>query len=537
MSAEAALFRELRPAEGLRLSDLAREIPGDVSVRGDGGARVFGVHHDSRRVEPGDLFVARRGARTDGVRHVGDARARGAAAILVHAGDAEAAAAAGLPSLVVDDAASGLAYAAAAVYGHPAFSLDIVGITGTNGKTTVSHLVRAAIDADAGAPRCGLVGTVGHSFGPLHIDAAHTTPEADELARVLALMRRRGATHAAMEVSSIALVLGRVKAVRFRAAVFTNLTQDHLDFHGSMDAYGEAKARLFVDAAPGSAVVHVGDPFGKELARRVRGPLIRVTAAEGAAPGEAEVLVTRATLDARGIDAELRTPRGPVRLRSRLVGRHNLENLAVTIGVACALELDLGRVAGGLAEELGAPGRLERCDGEGDDVTVAVDYAHTPDALARVLDSARAVARGRLLCVFGCGGDRDAKKRGPMGEAVASRADVAIVTNDNPRTEDPRAIARPIEEAIRASGAAKIAVDAIASAARGYAVELDRAAAIRAAILSARPGDVVIVAGKGHEDYQVIGAEKRPFDDRVEARAALAERRASSASTKPRGGA
>ena len=495
-------------SEGLRLDELTREIPGGGSVVGDATVRVRGVRHDSRTVEHGDLFVARRGERADGARFVADAVARGAAAIMGTAGTVDASAA-GVPLVVVSDPAVALAYAASAVYGHPSFSLEVIGITGTNGKTTTAHLVRAAVDGALGRPSCGILGTVGHSFGDWREAAEHTTPEADDVARTMVSMRGLGATHVAMEVSSHALELGRVRAVRFRVAALTNLTQDHLDFHASMQAYADAKARLFLELGPGGAVLNVDDAFGRELAGRVRAPLVRVSARVGT---EADIVPVQARIDARGIEATVRVPGGEVQIASRLVGAHNLENLVVALGVAQALELDLTRAAAALSGELGAPGRLERCDGPGDDVIALVDYAHTPDALARVLDAVRAVATGRVWCVFGCGGDRDATKRGPMGQAVASRADVAVVTNDNPRTEDPAAIADAVIAGVRAGGKEPL-------------VELDRRKAIDLAVRSASQGDVILVAGKGHEHYQIVGTVKHAFDDRTATRAALDARR------------
>jgi UDP-N-acetylmuramoyl-L-alanyl-D-glutamate--2,6-diaminopimelate ligase len=315
-----------------------------------------------------------------------------------------------------------------------------------------------------------------------------------------------------MEVSSHALALGRVRAVRFRVAALTNLTQDHLDFHGSMSAYAQAKGRLLTELGPGSAVLNIDDAYGRELAEQVRGPLVRVTAHASAARADAEIAPRDVRVDARGIDALVRTPCGDVKIASRLVGTHNLENLLVALGIAHALELDLGRAAAGLSREGGAPGRLDRCDLEGDDVSVFVDYAHTPDALARVLAALRGVTSGRLWCVFGCGGDRDTKKRAPMGEAVARGADVAVLTNDNPRTEDPQVIAEAAAEGLRSAGLEPI-------------VELDRRVAIDLAVGSAMRGDAILIAGKGHEDYQIIGTTKISFDDRAEARRALEGRR------------
>jgi UDP-N-acetylmuramoyl-L-alanyl-D-glutamate--2,6-diaminopimelate ligase len=300
--------------------------------------------------------------------------------------------------------------------------------------------------------------------------------------------------------------------VRFRVAAFTNLTQDHLDYHGSMEAYAAAKMELFTTLAPGLAVVNVGDPFGVEIAKRAKCKTLRVRTAVDAP--DADIVPESIDAKASGMRIVARTPKGRVELATRLVGLHNVENLLVALGCVIALDLDVERAASALGAEAGAPGRLERCDGPDDDVTVLVDYAHTPDALARALDAVRAVAgQGRVVCVFGCGGDRDPTKRYPMGEAVGRRADVAIVTSDNPRTEDPVAIAKPVEEGVRSAGATPI-------------VELDRARAIERSIVEARAGDVVLIAGKGHEDYQIIGKEKRHFDDRERARAALGDRRA-----------
>jgi UDP-N-acetylmuramoyl-L-alanyl-D-glutamate--2,6-diaminopimelate ligase len=255
----------------------------------------------------------------------------------------------------------------------------------------------------------------------------------------------------------------------------------------------------------------------------VRSKVVRVSRRISATRDEADVAPVSATCDASGIRAVVRLPGGEVNLGSRLVGAHNLENLLVTLGIVHALDLDVARAAAALASEAGAPGRLERCDGSDDDVTVLVDYAHTPDALARALDAVRAVTRGRVICVFGCGGDRDAKKRAPMGEAVAQRADVAVITSDNPRSERPEAIAAPIEDGARAGGMRRL--ETFGARERGYLVELDRGRAIEGAILAAESGDLVLVAGKGHEDYQIVGSEKRSFDDRVEARRALSRRR------------
>jgi UDP-N-acetylmuramoyl-L-alanyl-D-glutamate--2,6-diaminopimelate ligase len=499
------------PPRGLALDELSRELPMRADVAGDAAVRVRGVRHDSRAVEPGDLFVARRGEKVDGVRFVRDAVERGATAVMAARGALDAQESR-VPVLFVDDPAAAIGFAASAVYGHPSFSLEVVGITGTNGKTTTAHLARAAVDGALGATLCGVLGTVGHRFGAWSAPAEHTTPEADDIARTMAEMRALGATHVVMEVSSHALALGRLRGVHVRVAALTNLTQDHLDFHGSMQAYAETKERLFTDVGPGAAVLNVDDAFGRDLAGRVRAPIVRVSAQTDAG-ASADIAPRDVHLDAAGTRATVRTPTGDVILASRLVGGHNLDNLLLALGIAHALELDLVRAADALSREPGAPGRFERCDGDGDDVIVLVDYAHTPDALARALDAIRPVTAGRVWCVFGCGGDRDATKRAPMGEAAARRADVTVVTTDNPRTEAPDAIAAQIVAGARAAGVEPV-------------VELDRRKAIDLAVRSASRGDAVLIAGKGHEDYQVLGMVKHPFDDRIEARRALEHRRA-----------
>jgi UDP-N-acetylmuramoyl-L-alanyl-D-glutamate--2,6-diaminopimelate ligase len=509
-------MRRSDPREaGLRLDELARELPMRVDFVGNAAVRVHGVRHDSRAVKPGELFVARKGDKFDGARFVADAVSRGAAAVIAaqHALDPVSTR---VPVAFVEDPATALAYAASALYGHPSFSLDVVGVTGTNGKTTTTHLVRAAIDGALGQASCGVIGTVGAFFGDWHEEALHTTPEADETARAMSEMRARGATHVALEVSSHALAKGRVRAMRFRVAALTNVTQDHLEFHGTMRDYAEAKARLFTELGPAAAVLNIDDPFGRELVQRSGAMLISVSSQTGA---RADIAPATARVDAGGIEAVIRTPRGDIPVASRLIGAHNLENLLLAMGIAHALELDLESAAAALSRELGPPGRLERCDAPGDDVTCLVDYAHTPDALARVLDALRAIAGARIWCVFGCGGDRDPTKRGPMGEAVAKRADVIIVTNDNPRTEEPQAIAEAIAAGVRRAG-------------RDAVIELDRKTAIDFAVRSASSGDMVLVAGKGHEDHQIMGTVKQPFDDRVQTRLALAARRRARAATR-----
>jgi len=493
-----------RPIAGIPLSGLLDVLAGEAPrLIGDGEVRPSGVRQDSRRVEPGDLFVARSGGKVSGAEFAEAAVQRGAVALIVERG-------ASMPNLPVPmievaDARRSLALAAEAVYGNPSRQLSMIGITGTNGKTTTAWLVeRALIGAGAKPAR---LGTVGFAFDGQSVDSALTTPEADDISRYAAQVRDAGGTHFVMEVSSIALSLERVRGLSFKVAAFSNLTQDHLDFHGSLAAYGEAKAQLFTELAPEASVINVDDPFGEKLAARAVGRVTRVSKRSGA-----DLFPKQVTVDAQGIRGAIHTPAGEVRLESRLVGEHNLENLLLALGILHETGIDLERAVRALAEAPQVPGRLERCDEPGDDLLVLVDYAHTPDALERVLIATRSLTQKRVLCVFGCGGDRDPQKRPRMGAAVGRLADYAYLTNDNPRSEEPAAIARAVEVGLREMDGK-------------YEVELDRARAIERAISQARAGDVVLIAGKGHEPYQLIGEQTLPFDDRSEARRALAARR------------
>lgn len=505
---EGAVTPPRSAPRGATLADLVRDLPG-AQVLGDPATRVRDVRHDSREVEPGDLFVARRGQRDDGARYVGDAIARGAAAVI-----AEDALRVAVPTVIVPDAELALARASSHVWAHPTWTLDVLGITGTNGKTTTAWLLEHAL-ARTGA-RPGLLGTVQHRFGATTWPAQHTTPEADDLARRFGAMRDLGATHAVMEVSSHAIALKRVAAVRFRVAALTNITQDHLDFHGTFERYAATKASLFTEMGPGASVLNVDDPSGARIAASVRDAI--TYSARGAV---ATLRVTRGGAHAHGIDATVETPDGEIPLRSPLRGAHNVENLLAALGVLGALEIPWDRAAEALADATGAPGRLERVTTRAgrEDFDVLVDYAHTDDALARVLGTLRTTTRGRIVCVFGCGGDRDRAKRPRMGEAVGRGADIAIVTTDNPRTEDPARIAEDAAEGVRRAGMVEVA--SRAPAAGEFIVTLDRREAIALAVDLAEPGDVVLIAGKGHETYQEVHGVRSPFDDRAEAANAL----------------
>lgn len=493
--------QRLRP--GVTLAELSRELERVGARLSAGGDVVVGdVRHDSRQVRRGDVFVARRGGRASGLSFIEDAIARGASALVLERGVPERF---DVPVIEVEDVRLALALAAEAAHGHPTRRLSVVGLTGTNGKTTTAWLVQHAL-AGAGA-RPARLGTLGYDFAGDRADSPLTTPEADDISRLAARVVARGGTHLVMEASSHALSQARVDAVHFAVAAFTNLTQDHLDYHDSMESYAAAKLRLFTDLEPDASVLNVDDETGARFAALSRGRVIRV-----GRKADADVRPLDVELDARGIHGRIRLPSGEVDIASRLVGEHNLDNLLLTLAIIEALELPVGRAAEALALCPAVPGRLERCDVPVDDVLALVDYAHTPDALSRALAAVRGLGSGRVICVFGCGGDRDPDKRPLMGDAVGRGADYAIISNDNPRSEEPEAIAQAIEPGLAAHGIP-------------YETILDRARAIERAVDLAEPRDVVLVAGKGHEPYQILGDVTRRFDDRVEVRRALALRR------------
>jgi len=489
---------------------------------------IRGIAYDSRAVAPGDLFVALRGAVSDGHEYLEQAVALGAAALLVEAAP-DGVPLEGCPCVVVPDARRALAPLAARFYGEPASECSLIGITGTNGKTSTSYVVESILGR-AGI-RTGLIGTVEIRYAGEHQAAVNTTPESLDLQRLLRSMLTLGVEAAVMEVSSHGLELGRVSGCHFRVGAFTNLTQDHLDFHGNMDAYLASKARLFRDhlAPGGAAVINVDDPAGEKLVAIARNAGASVLRCSRDATREAEVRLLRAAVTLEGTQATIDWPgHGELDLSLPLLGDFNLENLIVACGVASALGIEARFVAEGTAGCPQVPGRMERVEPSVNDTnapTVLVDYAHTPDAVEKLLQAVRPLAHGNLITVFGCGGDRDRAKRPLMAEAVARNADRAIATSDNPRTEDPEAILRDVETGLRDMTALDPA--GFAAARDGYCVLTDRRTAIELAIASAGAGDTVVIAGKGHEDYQILGREKFPFDDRVEARRALDARRSS----------
>ena len=463
------------------------------------GVVVRDVTHDSRQIRPGAVFACRPGGHVDGHTFAAAALAAGAVALLV-----ERRLEVDAPQVVVPSVASAIGPVAALLCGRPADQLLLLGVTGTNGKTTTAFLLESVLRA--AGHRTGLIGTVVTRVADREVPGVRTTPEAADLQRLLRDMVDDGVTGAAMEVSSHGLALGRVDGVRFRAAAFTNLTQDHLDFHADLEDYFRAKASLFTPERTPIGVINVDDAHGRRLADEVRGIAVVRTSTAGAHDAEARALDVGLRPDGATFTADVRGRR--VGLRTRLPGAFNVANALAAVTLADAVGIGLDVAAEGVAALAGVPGRMERVDA-GQPFTVLVDYAHTPDSVQNVLRAARQLTAGRVLVVVGCGGDRDALKRPAMGRAAAALADRAVLTSDNPRSEDPLAILDAV-----AAGAATVGGASVA-------VEPDRRTAIAIALGEARAGDVVVLAGKGHEPYQEIAGRTIPFDDRLVAREIL----------------
>jgi UDP-N-acetylmuramoyl-L-alanyl-D-glutamate--2,6-diaminopimelate ligase len=478
--------------------------------------RVTGIAYDSRQVKPGAIFFALRGVNADGARFVPQAIANGAIAVV-----AETAAPAGVsvPWVRVPNARAAMAAAAAAFYRHPSEALSLVGITGTNGKTTTSYVLGSIFEA-AGV-KCGRIGTIGYTVGGgREVDAARTTPEAPELQRMLRDMVTDGCGACVMEVSSHALALRRADSLRFAAGVFTNLTRDHLDFHGDMESYFVAKRRLFEILPDGAVgVINADDRRGADFVAAARHPMTY------AIDAQADVRPGPLSFSLEGLAFEVRTPRGTFQVRSPLVGRPNAYNILAASAAALALDLPFAAIEKGISSLEHVPGRFQVVSSAADDVRVIVDYAHTDDALKNLLETARPLATGRVITVFGCGGDRDRTKRPLMGAVAARLSDLVIVTSDNPRSEDP---GRIIEEIQRGIVTPADRIGAKGTKGTPSIAIVDRREAIERGVRDARPGDLVLIAGKGHEKYQVIGDRTLPFDDVEVARAALARRRSGS---------
>ena len=466
---------------------------------------VIGLTSNSQVVKPGYLFIGMPGTRVDGGEFWQGAIVQGAIAAVVSNNAIAKHAPVDQLVIAVADMSIACARLASAFYQHPSDRLKMVGVTGTNGKTTTSHLIEFLLDR-AGKIHM-MIGTLYTRWKGFEQIATHTTPFPIDLQRQLDQAIKAGCDTSVMEVSSHALSQGRVMSCQYDVAVFTNLTQDHLDYHHNMNDYFEAKALLFSPQyLRGRAIVNLDDQYGKQLTDRLGNTPDRVWTYS--TTQSADLHITDVIYTGTGVSGQLHTPLGTVAFQSPLVGQFNIANLLAAIGAGLSLGLDLPQMVLAIPEFVGVPGRMERVQIKSDqDVSVIVDYAHTPDSLENLLKAARPFISGQMICVFGCGGDRDRTKRPLMGEIVARLADVVVVTSDNPRTEEPNHILKDVLEGIPSS------VTPI--------VNVDRALAIQEAILAAKPGDGILIAGKGHEDYQIIGTEKIHFDDREQARSAL----------------
>jgi UDP-N-acetylmuramoyl-L-alanyl-D-glutamate--2,6-diaminopimelate ligase len=485
-----------KEAQGMKLEDLIQDC-GTVDVRGDSTVDVNAVACDSRKVGSGTLFIAVRGFNADGNVFIPDAVRKGAVAVMTDSVVDDG----GITVVRVSDARKAMAVVADRFYGSPQRSLVMTGVTGTNGKTTTSFMVKSIFDA--GGMNCGVIGTINHVVAGKKIQSLNTTPEALDIHSFLARMVDGGQTACSMEVSSHALSLSRVYGIQFRAAAYLNLTRDHLDFHGDFKGYLDAKSILFSEL-PGdsTAVVNRDDAFADHILSVSRGANT-LTFGESVA---SDIRPLSTGMTPFYSDVALATPAGEMAFRLPIPGRYNIYNAmaAAGIGLACGFPADV--IVRGLETVGTVKGRYETVN-EGQPFAVIVDYAHTPDALERILRSAREITPGHLIAVFGCGGDRDRGKRPIMGGIASREADLAIVTSDNPRTEDPEAIIADILEGIENRNTCEVLPD--------------REEAIRRALEASHPGDTVVIAGKGHEDYQIIGTERRHFDDSETARRIL----------------
>lgn len=497
------MFNNEKEDCGLLLSDLFSGLPVNVSMGAN--PEVRGITYDSRQAGPGFLFVAIKGYQIDGHLYVKDALARGATAVVVQE---EVDVPRGIARVMVSNTRQILPVISARYYGYPARKMKLIGVTGTNGKTTTTNLINA-VYKEYGL-KTGLIGTIHNHIGDRILAVARTTPESADLQRLLDQMFQEGVQALVMEVSSHALALGRVDQCEYDIAVFTNITQDHLDFHGTMEKYLEAKALLFsglgVDARKTGnkrAVINADDPAAEKLINACSVDVLTYGIDRPANITARDVLVT-----ARGVCFTVEVPGETIDLHLKLTGKFNVYNALAAVAAGVADGIPVPVIKRALESVTGVPGRFELVD-RGQDFAVIVDYAHTPDGLQNVLSTAREITSGRLITVFGCGGDRDRTKRPQMGAIAARMSDLTVVTSDNPRTEDPISIIEDILPGIRVTNGTN------------YMVIPDRREAIKRAVGEAGSGDVVVIAGKGHEDYQIIGTNRTHFDDREEAAAAL----------------
>ncbi len=509
--------------------NLMRLLEG-VEVRrviGETQKEIEGIAYHSKKVKRNYLFAALRGMETDGHRFIGEAVERGAVAVLL---EEEQSSLPSTPTYIwVKSSREALAQISSVFYGEPSSKLRLIGVTGTNGKTTITYLLES-IFKKAGET-VGVIGTINYRYKNQIFPASHTTPESLDLQRMFWEMRKEGVSCVILEASSHALDMGRVTGCQFDGAVFTNLTTEHLDYHRTLDRYFESKRRLFSEYLMRSkkpnrfAVTNRDDPRGEEMVKGVSLPVYRY----GFHPS-CEISVREAVASFEGLSCQMRTPHGEFFLHSKLIGRFNLYNLMAAVATAIGAGLPLEAIREGVEELKGVPGRLERVENS-KGLRVLVDYAHTPDALERVLTALielrnQTGPKGKVITVFGCGGDRDRTKRPLMAEVAGRLSDFVILTSDNPRTEDPLAIIEEAEVGFHSIGVKKLNPEGtdLRGSTKGYLLIPDRREAIRMAIQLASPPDTILIAGKGHEDYQIIGKERFPFDDRIEARKALEER-------------
>ncbi|HKN86931.1 MAG TPA: UDP-N-acetylmuramoyl-L-alanyl-D-glutamate--2,6-diaminopimelate ligase [Nitrospiraceae bacterium] len=486
------------------------EKQGEVTQqRGEGHIHITSLADDSRQITPGTLFVAVKGERADGHAYVHQAVAAGAAALVVQ--DAAVVRDQPVPTIAVRDSRRALGLLAARLLNDPSMHLRMIGVTGTNGKTTTTYLVKALLES--AKRHVGLIGTVSYEIGSERIDASHTTPGAVELQQLLARMVEAGMDAVAMEVSSHALAMERTSGCEYDTAVFTNLTQDHLDYHRTMEEYFKSKLRLFTGLTTTGkksgrkrAIVNADDPWASRITQACPVPVWTYSIREAS-----DIRAHDVRLSVNGTTFRAVTPNGDCQIDSLLIGEHNVSNALAAIGVGLNEGLSLDIIREGIRAVRNVPGRFERVEA-GQDFTIVVDYAHTEDALVRLLTAAHALKTGRIITVFGCGGDRDRGKRPKMGRAATKHSDVVILTSDNPRTEDPMAILQEVEAGVR---------DALEAGRVRYEMIPDRRTAIETAVREAKRGDMVLIAGKGHEDYQIIGKQKFHFDDREVAREAV----------------
>ena len=484
-------------------------------IKGNLQCEVLSITEDSRQVKPGSVFVAIRGEHQDGHQFVRQARSQGAVGVVVEDEcfeSLESLQGGGSSALIqVKNSRKALGLLASRLYGMPSARLKMVGVTGTNGKTTVTYLAKSLLEAQG--HHVGLLGTVGYVFGTERRVASHTTPAPVELQDMLRAMANAGMDVAVMEVSSHALALDRVAGCEFDIVVFTNLTQDHLDFHRTLDEYFHAKLRLFTEhvdsrqkAGPKRAIVNADDERASMILQHCSIPTWTF-----GLHAQADIRAEAIRLSMGGTEFLVNSPVGQLTISSRLVGEHNVSNMLAAIGIGLEMGMTVPLIERAVQSVTHVPGRFERID-EGQAFTVVVDYAHTEDALFRLLRAAQAIKQGRIITLFGCGGDRDSGKRPKMGQVAARDSDLVIVTSDNPRTENAQTILNQIEQGI---------LSLLPEERCPYQIIPDRAEAIHAAVAEAKAGDLVLIAGKGHEDYQIIGTQKIHFDDREEARKAI----------------